>query len=93
MKISAVSVIALEIPLERNFGGSKYNVTKRCTIITQMKTDTGLISEVYNGDNRDHMRDVVGIIENELAPMLIGEEIFAVEPPLAKNVQGCGVEP
>ncbi|MBN8926482.1 MAG: mandelate racemase/muconate lactonizing enzyme family protein [Rhodospirillales bacterium] len=79
MKIAAISVIALDIPLDRNFGGSKYNVTKRCTIITQMRTDTGLVSEVYNGDNRDHMRAVVDIIEQELAPLLIGQEIYAVE--------------
>ena len=79
MKITKVSVIGMEIPLERNFGGSKYSVATRCTIITQMETDSGLVSEVYNGDNRDHMREVIAIIEEELAPMLIGEEIFAVE--------------
>lgn len=79
MKIKSVSVIALEIPLARSFGGSKYRVDKRCTIITRMETDTGLVSEVYNGDNRTHMRDVVDIIEKELAPMLIGEDVFAVE--------------
>lgn len=79
MKIEEVKVIAVDIPLSRNFGGSKYNVTKRCTIITQMRTDTGLVSEIYNGDNRDHMRAVVDIIEQELAPMVIGEEVFAVE--------------
>src|SRR5262249_14111642 len=79
MKIKSVSVIALSIPLTRNFGGSKYNVTKRCTIITRIHTDDGLVSEVYNGDNRDHARDVVDIIENELTPMLIGEDVYAVE--------------
>jgi D-galactarolactone cycloisomerase len=79
MKITKVSTIAIEVPLSRNFGGSRYNVTKRCTIITRMETDTGLVSDVYNGDNRDHMKEVVEIIEKELAPMLIGEEIFAVE--------------
>lgn len=79
MKIEKVTVIAVEIPLSRNFGGSRYTVTKRCTIITRMETDTGLISEIYNGDNRDHMREVVDIIEQELVPMVIGEDIFAVE--------------
>ncbi|OSQ36012.1 mandelate racemase/muconate lactonizing enzyme family protein [Thalassospira mesophila] len=79
MKITNVTVIAVEIPLSRNFGGSKYNVTKRCTIITRMETDTGLISEVYNGDNRDHMREVVDIIENELTQLVVGQDVFAVE--------------
>jgi L-alanine-DL-glutamate epimerase-like enolase superfamily enzyme len=79
MKIKNVTVIAVEIPLARNFGGSRYNVTKRCTIITQIETDTGLISEIYNGDSRDHMREIVDIIEKELAPLVIGEDVFAVE--------------
>ncbi|MBN3851408.1 mandelate racemase/muconate lactonizing enzyme family protein [Paraburkholderia sp. Ac-20342] len=79
MKIKSVSVIAIEMPLSRTFGGSKYSVTKRCTTITRMETDSGLISEVYNGDNRAQMREVVDILENELTPMLIGEDVFAVE--------------
>jgi L-alanine-DL-glutamate epimerase-like enolase superfamily enzyme len=79
MKIKAVTVIALEIPLARNFGGSRYNVTKRCTIITRMETDAGLVSEIYNGDNRDHAKDIVEIIEKELAPLVVGEDVFAVE--------------
>ncbi|MGK9232238.1 mandelate racemase/muconate lactonizing enzyme family protein [Inquilinus limosus] len=78
-KITDVTVVAVEIPLARNFGGSRYNVTKRCTIITRMATDDGLVSEVYNGDNRDHMRAVVDIIEKELAPLVVGEDIFSVE--------------
>lgn len=79
MKIKKVSVIAVEIPLARNFGGSRYSVTKRCTIITRMETDSGLISEIYNGDNRERMAEVVDIIEKELTPMVIGEDVFAVE--------------
>jgi L-alanine-DL-glutamate epimerase-like enolase superfamily enzyme len=79
LKIKNINVVAIEIPLERNFGGSRYNVTKRCTIITRIETTDGLISEVYNGDNRAHMREVVEIIENEIAPLLLGEEVFAVE--------------
>jgi L-alanine-DL-glutamate epimerase-like enolase superfamily enzyme len=74
-----MSVIAIDIPLQRNFGGSRYNVTKRCTIITRIETADGLISEVYNGDNRAHMREVVEIIENEIAPLIVGEDVFAVE--------------
>jgi L-alanine-DL-glutamate epimerase-like enolase superfamily enzyme len=79
MKIKTVTVIPIEIPLERNFGGSRYNVTKRCTIITQIGTDDGHLSEVYNADNREHMREVVEIIEKELTPMIVGEDVFAVE--------------
>jgi D-galactarolactone cycloisomerase len=54
MKIESVEAIAIEIPLSRNFGGSTYDVLKRCTVITRIRTDEGLTSEVYNGDNRAH---------------------------------------
>jgi D-galactarolactone cycloisomerase len=79
MKIAKVAVIAIEIPLTRTFGGSRYSVASRCTVITRMETDTGLVSEIYNGDNRSHIREIVEIIENELVPLVVGEDLFAVE--------------
>ncbi|MBB4003863.1 mandelate racemase/muconate lactonizing enzyme family protein [Aurantimonas endophytica] len=84
MKITGIELIPIEIPLSRDFGGSRYNVTSRCTVITRMQTDEGLVSEVYNGDNRTHIRDIVKIIEDELAPIVIGEEVHAVERIWAK---------
>ncbi|MFC7397197.1 mandelate racemase/muconate lactonizing enzyme family protein [Chelatococcus sp. GCM10030263] len=79
MKVKSVSAIAVEIPLRKTFGGSRYNVASRCTIITRIETDQGLISEVYNGDNRQHQKELVAIIEDELGPLVVGEEIFAIE--------------
>ncbi|EWY40713.1 hypothetical protein N825_32825 [Skermanella stibiiresistens SB22] len=43
-----------------------------------MATDTGLISEVHNDDNRNHPREVVDIVENELTPLMIGQDVFAI---------------
>ena len=54
MRIHSVEAIAVDIPLTKNFGGSTYAVLKRSTVITRMRTDEGLVSEVYNGDNREH---------------------------------------
>jgi hypothetical protein len=42
--------------LPQNFGGSAHAVLKRSTVITRIRTDDGLVSEVYNGDNREHGR-------------------------------------
>ena len=58
MKISSIESVAIEIPLKRNFGGSTYTVLKRCTVVTRLRTDEGLASEVYNGDNRSHGREI-----------------------------------
>ena len=79
MRIESIEAIAIEIPLKKNFGGSTYAVLKRCTVITRMRTDEGLVSEVYNGDNREHGREIVRLIQDELAPLVKGLSIFECE--------------
>jgi D-arabinonate dehydratase len=79
MRIENIEAIAVEIPLKKNFGGSTYAVLKRCTVITRMRTAEGLVSEVYNGDNREHGREIVRLIEDELAPLVKGMRIFESE--------------
>jgi D-arabinonate dehydratase len=44
-----------------------------------MRTDAGLASEVYNGDNREHGREIVRLIHEELAPRVKGVSIFEGE--------------
>ena len=63
MRIQNVEPIAVKIPLTKTFGGSKYRVDSRCTLITRIQMDDGLVSEVYNGDNRAHAKDLVDIIQ------------------------------
>jgi len=83
MRIHSIEAIAIDIPLTRNFGGSTYSVLKRSTVITRLRTEGGLVSEVYNGDNREQGPEIVRIITNELAPIVRGmsiersEQIFA----------------
>jgi L-alanine-DL-glutamate epimerase-like enolase superfamily enzyme len=79
LKIHHVEAIAIDIPLTKNFGGSTYSVLKRSTVITRLRTDEGLTSEVYNGDNREHGPEIVRLIEHELFPRVKGMEILEVE--------------
>lgn len=79
MHVEAMEVIPIEIPLIKDFGGSTYHVPSRCTIITRMRTNDGLVSEVYNGDNREHSLEIVKIIRQELEPIVIGQDIHQVE--------------
>ena len=79
MRISGVDAIAIDIPLGKNFGGSTYAVLKRSTVITRLRTDDGLVSEVYNGDNREAGPEIVRLIRDELGPLVKGESIFAGE--------------
>jgi D-arabinonate dehydratase len=79
MRIAGIEAIAIDIPLKKNFGGSTYAVLKRSTVVTRLRTEGGLVSEVYNGDNREHGLAIVRIIEDELAPLVKGLSIFETE--------------
>jgi D-galactarolactone cycloisomerase len=79
MRIHGIEAIAIDIPLGKNFGGSTYAVLKRCTVVTRMRTEGGLVSEVYNGDNREHGAEIVRLIQVELAPRVRGMSILETE--------------
>ena len=68
MRIDKIEAVAISIPLKKNFGGATYDVKKRCTIVTRVHAG-GLVSEVYNGDNRAHGPELVRIIKKMLAPI------------------------
>jgi L-alanine-DL-glutamate epimerase-like enolase superfamily enzyme len=79
MRVHSVDAIAIDIPLTKNFGGSTYAVRKRSTVITRLRTEDGLIGEVYNGDNRDCGQEIVRSIREELGPLIKGTDIFEGE--------------
>ncbi len=79
MKLNSVEAIAIDIPLPLNFGGATYNVLKRSTVITRLRTTEGLTSNVYNGDNRAHAGEIARLIRDELFPLIKGMGIFEYE--------------
>ena len=79
MRVAGIEAIPIDIPLTRNFGGSTYAVLKRSTVITRMRTDEGLVSEVYNGDNREDGPEIARLIEEVLAPLVQGAGLFEGE--------------
>lgn len=81
LTIQKIETEALRIPLKRTYKGSKYSMQNRCTIITRVYTQQGVIGEVYTGDTDKEQADILAIIHNELAPALIGMDVF--------NTEGC----
>jgi D-galactarolactone cycloisomerase len=79
MKIERVEAIPIRIPLSKVFSGSSYTVDSRATVITRIHAAGGLVSEVYNGDDRTHGAAIARLIEREIAPLVIGEDIHAYE--------------
>ena len=79
LTISAIDTIPLRVPLSREYRGSRYRMTNRCTIVTRVMTREGVIGQVYNGDEDDTQAAVLRIIKEELAPLLIGQDAGRIE--------------
>jgi D-galactarolactone cycloisomerase len=75
MIIDRIEAVAIRIPLSKDFGGSTYNVTSRCTVITRLWVKDGPIAEIYNGDNRSHGLEIAALVNDHLAPSLIGKDV------------------
>jgi D-galactarolactone cycloisomerase len=79
LTIESVETIPIRVELNRQYAGSYYAMRNRCTIVTRVRTVGGLVGEIYNADTDKEQLEIVGIINNELAPLVVGEEILAVE--------------
>ncbi len=75
MIVERIEAIPIEIPLSRVFGGSTYAVPTRCTVITRLTVRDGPTAEVYNGDNRSEGREIARLVEEVLAPLVVGRDI------------------
>lgn len=76
--IDRIEFIPIIMPLPRVFSGSNYYMSHRCTILTRLYTDAGVIGECYNGDEFEGQKAVLEILE-KIAPKLIGLNIFEIE--------------
>jgi len=79
LRIRSIETTALRVPLARVFRGSKYQMDKRCTIITRVVTEDGVVGEAYNGDEDEAQGHIQRIIHQELSPALVGRDVFDVE--------------
>src|SRR5688572_29626304 len=77
--IERFEFIPLIMPLPKTFRGSYYYMTHRCTIITRVYTRCGIIGECYNGDEYETQREILHILQDEIAPHLIGKSAFSPE--------------
>ncbi len=77
--IERIDVVAVRVPLDRTYRGSKYRMTHRSTIITQVHTSAGVVGEAYAGDEDAGLAHIASIICDEIAPALIGLDARAVE--------------
>jgi L-alanine-DL-glutamate epimerase-like enolase superfamily enzyme len=79
MKITNIEVIPLVRRLENAFSGGTYRIVNRNTLITRVYTDQGIVGEVFGGDEDRTQTEIVALIRNELAPLLVGQDARDVE--------------
>lgn len=74
--VERVEVIPLVAPLAREFRGSHYRMTHRATVIVRLHTADGIIGEAYAGDEVDSLPQIVDIVNNEIAPRIVGANLL-----------------
>jgi L-alanine-DL-glutamate epimerase-like enolase superfamily enzyme len=79
LTIETVEVIPVIIPLAQEYRGSYYRMRNRATVVTRVTTREGIVGEAYAADEDATLADIVGVISDEIAPRLIGENGFSIE--------------
>jgi L-alanine-DL-glutamate epimerase-like enolase superfamily enzyme len=79
MQITRIEVIPLVRKLQDAFEGGTYRIVNRNTLVTRVYTDAGIVGEVFGGDEDMWQAEVVAVIREHFAPLLIGED--------ARNIQ------
>lgn len=74
-----LETVAIRVPLAREFRGSYYHMTHRSTVLLRLHTSDGIIGEAYVGDEDERLLDIERIIQREIAPALIGQDVMATE--------------
>jgi len=79
LTIRSIETIPIRVPLARTYRGSGYKMTHRSTILTRVVAEGGLVGEAYAGDEDAGLAEIRAIVDDEIAPALLGEDAFAVE--------------
>src|SRR6202163_740285 len=79
MRIVAIEVSAIRVPLAKIYRGSYYQMSHRSTIVCCVTTQSGIVGEAWAGDEDATLPEIVSIIKKEIAPQLIGHDASCVE--------------
>ena len=79
--IERIETIALRVPLGQTYQGSHYKMTHRSPLIIRLHTAEGIIGQAYTGDEDSTLEPILNIIQNEIEPLLVGQD--------ASNIERC----
>ncbi|MEY3872792.1 MAG: hypothetical protein RLZZ296_1787 [Pseudomonadota bacterium] len=86
-KITRIETVPLKVKLERTATGSNLKLTHRCTILTRIHTDAGVVGECFNGNDDALQASIISMIHEEMAPLLIGHRVCAIDDAWALTRQ------
>lgn len=72
MNITRIEIIPLKRKLEESFSGGTYRIVNRYTLVTRVYTNTGIVGEVFGGDEDQHQDRVVKVVRDYFEPLLVG---------------------
>ncbi|WP_296557228.1 mandelate racemase/muconate lactonizing enzyme family protein [Pigmentiphaga sp.] len=78
-RITRIETIPLRVELERPATGSTLKLTHRCTIVTRVHTDAGVVGECFNGNDDELQPAIISLIHDELEPLLKGRRVAAID--------------
>jgi D-arabinonate dehydratase len=78
-RIARVETIPLKVKLERAAAGATLKLTHRCAIVTRIHTDADLVGECFNGNDDDLQGAIIRMIHEEMAPLILGKPVTAIE--------------
>ena len=79
LTLERIETIPLRVPLARTYRGSAYKMTHRSTLIVRLHTSSGVVGEAYVGDEDAALVEIDAIVRDEIAPGILGEDLFAIE--------------
>jgi L-alanine-DL-glutamate epimerase-like enolase superfamily enzyme len=79
LPIRGFETVALRVPLARVYRGSNYMMSHRSTVLVTALGEDGVIGRAYVGDEDGSLGTIIRIINEEIAPRLIGEDALAIE--------------
>jgi L-alanine-DL-glutamate epimerase-like enolase superfamily enzyme len=75
VKIESIEIIPMDVKLEKTFKGGTYEVKSRPTIVTRAHLENGIIGETYGGDEFHTQKEIVDVVRNHLASLVIGRDV------------------
>jgi len=79
MKIRSIDVTLVDVPLDFALRGSTYTIDRRSTVIVQVETDDGVVGRTYTGDEKKRLAELGKLITDDVAPRIIGRDLFSLE--------------